>query len=169
MPMRHALLPEFDQEMAATRRTLERVPAQKFGWKPHTKSFDMGHLAFHVAQIPGWLTTALTTDSLDVEPGGVPVPQPPAPATPEALLAGFDKNVVEARAALAAADDVSMGQPWSLLSNGNELLKMPRAAVLRTFVLSHLIHHRAQLGLYLRLNDVPVPATYGPSADEQSM
>ena len=166
MPLSDALLPEFDQEMANTRKTLERVPEDKFSWKPHTKSGTMLWLASHVANIPSWASYGINQDSLDLEPGGVRPAPPPPIKTRKELLDTFDKNVAAARAAIAAAKDDHLFKPWSLLRNGSTLLKMPRIAVLRSFVMNHLIHHRAQLGVYLRLNDIPVPSIYGPSADE---
>lgn len=169
MALSDALLPEFDMEMANTRKTLERVPEDKFGWKPHEKSGTMGWLAGHVANLPSWATYTIGQDSLDLAPGGVaPTPAPPAKSRKE-LLDTFDKNVAEARAAIAGAKDDHLFKPWSLLRNGATLFNMPRVAVLRSFVMNHLIHHRAQLGVYLRLNNVPLPAIYGPSADEGSM
>ena len=158
-------LPEFDLEMANTRRVLERVPEADFGWKPHAKSFSMGELAGHVASIPGWMTSTLTEDGFDFSPGGVPV-EFPKPASVGEALALHDEGVVAARAALAAATDGTFVASWSLLENGNALFTMPRVSVVRSFVMNHLIHHRAQLCVYLRLRDVPVPALYGPSADE---
>ena len=169
MALSEALLPEFDQEMANTRQTLERVPEDKLGWKPHEKSGTMGWLATHLANIPGWVTFTLDNDSLDLAPpGGASVgPLPPANSRNE-LLEMFDKNVAAARVALAGAGDAQLAKSWSLLKGGKTVLSMPRIAVLRSFVMNHSIHHRAQLGVYLRLNNVPVPAIYGPSADEGS-
>ena len=160
-----ALLPEFDTEMANTRRTLERIPGEVFGWKPHPKSFSMGELASHLAQIPGWGTITITEASFDTSPEGKPHSFQHATSVQEAL-AQFDQGVHEARVALMAATDEQLLESWSLLANGKALFTMPKVAVMRTFVMNHLIHHRAQLGVYLRLNDVPVPAIYGPSADE---
>lgn len=169
MTISAALLPEFDQEIASTRRTLERVPADKLDWSPHPKSGTMGWLATHVARIPEWATITIAQDQLDVAPGGQP-PEPATPAAdPAALLATFDENVAAARAAIEGASDETLMKPWSLLQNGTTLMTLPKAAVLRSFVMNHLVHHRAQLGLYLRLNDIPVPAIYGPSADENPM
>lgn len=166
MTMSEALLPEFDHEMANTRKTLERVPEEKFGWKPHEKSMTMGRLAKHLADIPGWVEHTLNQDRLDVNPEGGQQEQPSEVPSRKELLALFDKNVATGRAALAGAADDQFRQPWTLLSGGKEIFTLPRAAVLRSFVMSHTIHHRAQLGVYLRLNDVPVPSIYGPSADE---
>lgn len=160
------LLPEFDQEMAGARTTLERVPENRFKWRPHPKSFAMGWLAGHLANIPEWGTLTIARDELDLAPGGKPMEQQPPPASRADLLAVFDRKAAEARAAIAGASDEDLMKPWSLLQNGKTLFTMPKLTVLRSFVLNHLIHHRAQLGVYLRLNDVPVPALYGPSADE---
>ena len=168
MPMNQALLPEFDHEMANTRKTLERVPEDKFGWKPHEKSMSMGRLATHVAELTGWVATTLETESLDFAPPGAPPYQPKIAASRPGLLAIFDKNAAAARAALAAAGDAQLMVTWTLLGGGKTIFSMPRVAVLRGMVMNHLIHHRGQLAVYLRLNDVPVPALYGPSADEQA-
>jgi len=166
--IRDALLPEFDQEMAATRKVLERCPEDKFGWKPHPKSFAMGALATHIVNMVGWTTDTMLKDSFDIAPPGAP-PYKEDPLTSRAeLMARFDRNAAAARAALAGAGDEQFAQPWSLLSGGQTLFSMPRIACIRSFVMNHCIHHRAQLGVYLRLNDVPVPAIYGPSADEQA-
>jgi uncharacterized damage-inducible protein DinB len=169
MPIKDALLPEFDHEMASTRKTLERVPEDKFGWKPHEKSMTMGRLAGHVAELPGWTVQTLKQDSLDIAPISGPPFQPKIATSRADLLAFFDKSVADGRAALASTSDEEMMKPWSLLAGGKTMMTMPKVAVLRTFVLSHGIHHRAQLGVYLRLNDVAVPSVYGPSADEGSL
>ena len=162
MALKDALLPEFDQEMANTRKTLERVPDDKMDWTPHAKSFTMGKLATHVARLPEWGKITLATESLDYmkEPPGAPF------QTSAEVLAGFDKLVAECRAAIAGASDEEMFKDWTLLAGGQHIFSMPRIAVLRSFVMNHIIHHRAQLGVYLRLNDIPVPGVYGPSADE---
>jgi uncharacterized damage-inducible protein DinB len=168
MALSEALLPEFDHEMANTRKSLERAPEDKFGWKPHAKSPTLGWLATHLAMLPGWAVYTLEQDSLDLAPPGGPAPAPAAEAKSRAeLLEMFDRNTSQARAAIAGASDQRLLEPWSLLKGGTVILTMPRTAVLRGFVMNHSIHHRAQLGVYLRLNDVPVPALYGPSADEQ--
>jgi uncharacterized damage-inducible protein DinB len=165
MSLAQAVLPEFDHEMANTRKTLERVPDDKFAWVPHSKSMPMGGLASHLANIPSWASLAIGSDSFDLAPQGQPVKAPGCNSREE-VLALFDKNVSSAREAIAAATDEELFKKWSLLSSGNTVLSMPKIAVLRAFVLSHTIHHRAQLGVYLRLNDIPVPSIYGPSADE---
>ena len=162
MSLVDTLVPEFDHEVGVTRRVLERVPEDKFGWKPHAKSMSLGELATHVATIPFWGVPTLNEPELDL--GG---PNQNALAASRAdLLARFDKNAADTRAALVGKTDAEMMVVWSLKNNGEKLFTMPRVAVWRSFVMNHLIHHRAQLGVYLRLNDVPVPAVYGPTADE---
>jgi uncharacterized damage-inducible protein DinB len=169
MSLSQSLLSEFDQEMANTRKTLERVPDEKFSWKPHEKSGSMGWLAGHLANIPGWAVDTIKHDSFDMSPGGQPFTPPPAPNSRKELLELFDKNVAAARAALAGVSDADMGKLWSFLNNGVTVFSMPRSATLRTWVMNHNVHHRAQLGVYLRLNNIPVPSIYGPSADEGRM
>ena len=165
--IRDALLPEFDQEMASTRQTLERCPEDKYGWKPHPKSFAMGSLATHIANMVGWTADVVEKDSFDIAPPGAPPYREEPAATRQELLEKFDKSVSAARGALAGATDEHLAQSWSLLSGGQSIFSIPRIACIRSFVMNHTIHHRAQLTVYLRLNDVPVPAIYGPSADEQ--
>lgn len=169
MPISESLLPEFDQEMANTRKTLERVPADKFDWKPHEKSMPMGQLAVHIATMPGWAAETINRDVLDVAPPDGPAYEPPTVNSQEELVKLFDENVALGRAAIAGASDEHLAKPWTLLAGGREILTTPRVDVLRSFVMNHTIHHRAQLGVYLRLNDLPVPAIYGPSADEGEM
>jgi len=166
MGISESLLPEFDQAMANTRKTLERVPHEKFDWKPHEKSTAMGGLATHLSNLPTWAVYAIDQDSLDLAPGGKPLPPAELAKSEAELLAIFDANSAKARAAIAGASDEALFKPWTLMSNGNEILTFPKISVLRSFVMNHIIHHRAQLGVYLRLNDIPVPPIYGPSADE---
>jgi uncharacterized damage-inducible protein DinB len=169
MRLSESMLPEFDQEMAGTRKTLERVPEDKLDWQPHEKSWTMITLATHLANMLNWAATTLKTEELDfAPPGEEPYREPVAKSRAE-LLAKFDAGVAETRAALAAASDEQMLAPWTLLNGGKVFFTMPRIAVLRSFVMNHMIHHRAQLTMYLRLNDVSVPALYGPSADEGGM
>jgi len=168
MPLKDILLPEFDMEMDNTRRTLERVPDDKFGWKPHEKSGTLGWMAGHVANIPHWAKITMQQDSLDLAPVGGSNYVAPKPANRKEVLETFDKNRAEARAALAAGNDSAYAQPWALLMGGKQLFSEPRSAVLRRMVLNHIIHHRGQLTVYLRLLNVPVPGLYGPSADEQN-
>ncbi|HEY5999472.1 MAG TPA: DinB family protein [bacterium] len=161
MAVRDSMLPEYDQEIATTRRFLERIPERDAGWRPHAKSMPLGDLAVHIAALPWWLAMTLTTTEVDV----ATMPQPPAFATTAELLARFDANAAAGRAALARATEADLALAWSLRSGAQVFFTAPRGAVLRSFVLSHLIHHRAQLGVYLRLRDVPLPFCYGPSAD----
>jgi uncharacterized damage-inducible protein DinB len=168
MSIGQSLLPEFDIEMANTRRTLERVPDEKFSWKPHPKSAEMGWLANHLSNLASWSTIALTSDSLDVAPKDGPTLKIDPVTSTQALLQVFDKNVADARAAIGAATDEQLMSNWTLLKGGQTVLTLPKVGVLRSFVMNHMIHHRAQLTVYLRLNDVPVPSIYGPSADEGS-
>jgi uncharacterized damage-inducible protein DinB len=168
MALTEALLPEFDQEMATTRKLLERVPEARLAWKPHEKSGSMGWLAGHLATLPDWAVTTIKQTSFDITPNGVAHKLPPPPKTSKELLDVFDTNVRAARSALAGASDADLAQAWSLLSNGQTLFTMPRSTCLRFWVMNHMIHHRAQLGVYLRLNNIPLPAVYGPSADEAS-
>jgi uncharacterized damage-inducible protein DinB len=169
MKISDALLPEFDQETVNTRKTLERVPMEKYDWAPHAKSMPMGKLATHLATLSEWMTITIDQDSLDLHPpGGAPFTMP-VPKTSEELLKFHDDGVAKARASLAAASDEVLMKPWSLLSGGQVLFTMPKVVVIRSFVMNHTVHHRAQLGVYLRLNDIPVPSIYGPSADEGEM
>ena len=160
MTIAETLLPEFDQEMKTTRRLLERVPTDKGTWKPHQKSFSIGHLAQLLSWMPGWITNTLTSDSLDLA-GATGYSY----ETTEKLLADFDKNVKEARAAIAASSDADFQKQWSLKRGDQVFMTMPRGVVTRQHI-SHLVHHRGQMSVYLRLLDIPVPSIYGPTADE---
>lgn len=169
MSMSQAILPEFDHEMANTRKVLERIPEDKLDWKIHEKSNSIGWVGMHLAEIPGWADMSLNQDSLDVAPPGGEPYRTPVPTSKQEILDRFDRNVVAARAAIEAASDEQFMKPWSLLKGGETVFTMPRASILRGFVLNHNVHHRAHLCVYLRVNDVPVPALYGPSADEDGM
>jgi uncharacterized damage-inducible protein DinB len=166
MRLSDGLLPEFDREMTNTRRTLERVSDATLAWKPHPKSFAMGGLATHLANLPTWVVHALTGDSLDIAPVGQPPLRLPQAGSRQEILETFDRNVTAARAAIASASDSYLLAPWTLVAAGKPVFSLPRIAVLRSMVLNHLIHHRGQLTVYLRLNDIPVPGLYGASADE---
>jgi uncharacterized damage-inducible protein DinB len=167
MSLSQALLPELEHEMAGTRKTLERVPEDRLAWRPHAKSMTLGGLASHVSNLPSWIGYTIRLDQLDIAPVGEKPWREPEKTSRAALLEHFDKHVAEGRALLAAATDEHLFGSWTLLGGGKPLFTMPRIACLRTFVMNHAIHHRAQLGVYLRLLDVPVPGLYGPSADEQ--
>ena len=158
------LLPEFDHEMANTRKTLERIPEDQFDWKPHEKSFSLHQLAGHLAEIPNWTGVTVNQDVFDMdEPYERVVPE-----TKQQILEGFDQAVAEARKILEGASGEDLMQTWSMKQGGDIAFRMPKGAVLRSFIFNHNIHHRAQLGVYLRMLGVPVPAIYGPSADEQN-
>jgi uncharacterized damage-inducible protein DinB len=160
MSIAEGLLPEFDQEMATTRKLLERVPSDKGPWKPHSKSFPLGHLAQLVATMPGWLTQTLRDTEIDLATSSGYSFE-----TTETLLEEFDRHVREAREALTSAKDADFTVLWSLKNGDHVLFTAPRGVVVRSH-LNHLIHHRGQLSVYLRLNDVPLPSIYGPTADE---
>lgn len=165
MPLADALLHEFDHEMGVTRRLLERVPDGHHDWKPHDRSMTLGRLAGHVAEIPAmWITTTIEQGELDL--GAGPADER-SPATSIELLDLFDRNVTAARAALAGRTDAELAAPWTLKREGSVLFTMPKAAALRSYAFNHLVHHRGQLSVYLRLRDVPVPPMYGPTADER--
>ena len=166
MRIGQSLIPEFDAEMASTRRVLERLPDDKWNWRIHEKSNPIGWVANHLADLPGWVEITICHDALDVEPEPGQRYQSPTEPNRDAVLALFDANVAEARELLETVDDETLYGPWRLLRLGEELMSMPRLVCLRTWVLNHIIHHRAHLCVYLRVNDIPVPGLYGPSADE---
>jgi uncharacterized damage-inducible protein DinB len=153
---------DLENEITSTRRVLERVPDEHMGWKPHPKSFTLGELATHVANLLHWQVITLTGDGFDLAGG----PRVAAAENREELLRMFDENRVALKAAFDAADDDSLGTPWTLRSGDHVVFTMPRRQVLRFAGISHLVHHRAQLTVYLRLLDVPLPGLYGPTADE---
>ena len=157
------LLPEFDHEMANTRKALERVPADKLDFRPHEKSWTLRELAGHLAQLPGWTAITLETTELDMSQ---PFEQPRL-ETKADILAAFDASVAGARGALEKAGAQDLMIPWTLKNGEQVAFSLPRAAVLRSFVMNHNVHHRGQLTIYLRLTGGSVPALYGPSADEQ--
>ena len=163
MAVRDSLLPEFDQEMAATRLVLERLPESAFGWRPHPKSYDLGGLAAHLAQIPRWGTSILKHDGHDLAAATAPGI---ALTTVADVLAKFDSHVTEVRAGLLEMADAQLLAPWALRRGTHLVLSMPRIAALRAFVVHHSIHHRGQMTVYLRLQDVPLPPLYGSTADE---
>jgi uncharacterized damage-inducible protein DinB len=163
MALAQSLLPEFDREMRTTRRLLERVPMEHWSWKPHPKSMSLGHLATHLASLPAWSRHFIEgTSAYDAEAGS----RPPEPGTREALLATFDANVTSARNALAEKSDAELMAPWKMMRGDKEIFSAPRVMAVRFLLLNHVIHHRGQLTVYLRLHDVPLPSIYGPSADE---
>jgi len=166
VPLSTLLLPEFDAEIATTRKVIERVPDDHIEWRPHEKSFPMGHLAQLVAMIPGWTMFVLTKTEFDIAPREgpsavyrfLPVDQ---------LLKMFDQNAAEARPLIEKVKDADLEVPWTLKAGGQKVSTMPRYMVYRTMMLNHLVHHRAQLGIYLRLTEQMVPQMYGPTADDK--
>lgn len=166
MPLRDLLLPEWDVECASTRRVFERLPEDRFDWSPHPKSSTVKYLASHLANIAEWGTLTLTRDEFDLSPPGAPPFKMVEARHRAELLARFDKARDATHAALAGIGDEAFRQNWSLLLGGKVFRTWPRYTALRGFVMNHAVHHRAQLAVYLRLLDVPVPSAYGPTADE---
>jgi uncharacterized damage-inducible protein DinB len=169
MKLSDLFLSEFDQEMVTARKTLERIPEDKLSWKPHDKSMPLDRLAGHVAELAGWVAATVEQDSLDFRPPGQPPMQAMVATSRKQVLEAFDKNCAASRKALSGVSDDQMMKEWTLLNGGQKIFSMPRFSVLRVFCMNHIIHHRAQLGVYLRLNNIPVPSVYGPSADEGSL
>jgi uncharacterized damage-inducible protein DinB len=162
MSIAKSILPEFELEMKTTRRLLERVPSDKGQWKPHPKSFSLGHLAQLVSWMPGWVTKAARGEDIDLAHGGGYTYE-----KTDTLLDGFDQNVREAQEELGSVSDADLQRPWSLKMGDRVLFTLPRVVVIRQNI-NHLIHHRGQLTVYLRLVDVPIPSIYGPTADEKT-
>jgi uncharacterized damage-inducible protein DinB len=167
MKISELILPEFDNEMAVTRRVLERVPDDRGEWKPHPKSFPMAHLAQLVSRLPGWTVMTMTKTELDLAPTSGPTFPGYSIEKTTTLLAEFDKGVKAGHDAIANASEEDWFVPWTLKRAGVSLMTQPRYYIYRSMTLNHIVHHRAQLGVYLRLVDVPVPSMYGPTADER--
>jgi uncharacterized damage-inducible protein DinB len=163
MSFSETLLPEFDQEIPATRKILERVPEVLFTWKPHEKSMAMGRLASHIAEMPSWAEHIINLPKLEIDPGTKPFNA----STSAELLETFDKNVENSRAAIAGVSDEHVAETWELIYGGHILVSMARIKLLRGMFMNHMIHHRGQLSVYLRLHNIAVPGMYGPSADEK--
>lgn len=166
MTISELLLPEYDQEMSVTRKLLERTPVEKTDWKPHQKSMPLGRLAGHIAELPAWAGKIIGSESIDLGTMRSGQYTPYVPASRDDLLQRFDQGAAEARQIIAGASNECLNQNWSLLFNGQTVAAGTRIQMIRFMSMNHLIHHRAQLGVYLRLNDIPLPAMYGPSADE---
>ena len=165
MPFSQTLLPEFDEEMKNTRKLLECVPDATLDYQPHPKSMTLGRLATHVAELPSWTAFTIDQDVLDMQPEF----KPPLAQSRKELLEIFDKGVAEARGKIDGASDEHWRQTWTFKIAGQTMMSMPRSSVMRSVIMNHLIHHRAQLGVFLRLKDVAIPGMYGRSADEPSM
>lgn len=166
MSLAEVLIPEFDREVATTRRLLERLPEDKLTWKPHAKSMALGALAEHLGQLGLWGRMTISAPGVDLAEFARP-PGYEGLASRDAILAHFDTETAGARAALVGRTDAELLAPWTLRRGDQKFFTMPKAACWRTFVMNHLVHHRGQLSVYLRLLDVPLPSIYGPSADEQ--
>jgi uncharacterized damage-inducible protein DinB len=164
MKMTDLFLAELERESAPTRRTLERVPDERPAWKPHEKSMQLSHLSTHLATLPSWVVTIVNQDELDMDPAAGP--SQPELRTSRELVQALDANVAKARTALSNTNDEHLMKPWKFLVAGRLVSEQPRYVMLRDAVFNHVAHHRGQLTVYLRLNDVPVPSIYGPSADE---
>jgi uncharacterized damage-inducible protein DinB len=160
----NAYLAEFEQELRATRTCLERLPEDKLDWQPHPRSMSLGRLALHLATIPQFMLNIAQPDEFDF--GTLDGYTPESATSIAQLLEAHDASAQFVREQLPALDDARMGGNWRVLRGGNELMALPRAAMLRSFLLNHWIHHRGQLSVYMRLLDVPVPSIYGPSADD---
>ena len=160
-----ALLIEFDQEMAATRELLARLPEQALAWKPHDRSFSLGGLAAHLAQLPRWGCQILDSDGYELKASATGAEEP---QTRAGILDMFDRHVADVRHELTTRSDAELAAPWTLRQNGHTLLTLPRVSAIRRFLLHHVIHHRGQLTVYLRLQDVPLPPLYGTTADHRS-
>ncbi len=167
MPIAKTLLPEFDHEMRTTRNLIERVPEDRADWRPHPKSMTLGQLAAHVTNIPRWAAGSIKLPELDLASPAAAEYAPPQFETTRALVEAFDANVREAREAIKGATDEDLAVVWTLRSGDQKILSFPRTVSLRSFVMNHLIHHRGQLSVYLRLLDIPLPSIYGPTADEK--
>jgi len=163
--LRDSLLPDFDDETASTRRLLERVPDDAMAWSPHEKSYSLGQLAMHLARLISWGRTILDDEFYDLATGSGDAPG--SDMTRGAILAAFDEHTAAVRTRLADKSDGELLAPWELRRGRLTLMSMPRITAIRRFVLHHLVHHRGQLSVYLRLRDVPLPPIYGPTADER--
>jgi len=165
MPFSETLLPEFEEEMKNTRKLLECIPDDKFDYQPHAKSMKLGRLATHVAEIPSWTVFTIDQDVLDMQPGH----EPSVAKSRAELLETFDKGVTDARKRIQSTNDAHWQKNWTFKYAGKPILSNPRATIMRSVIMNHLVHHRAQLGVFLRLSDVAIPGMYGPSADEPNM
>ena len=162
MAISQALLPEFDYEMATTRKMLERFPEDKVDWKPHDTCMSLGRLAGHMSELAGWVIPTINQDELVLDPNFTPNVMKSRAET----LKQFDESVKGSHAAIAGASDETFMKPWSLVAGGKKVMTMPKIAVLRSFVMNHMIHHRGQLAAFYRIAGVPIPSIYGPSKDE---
>lgn len=169
MPINQSFLGEFAHELSITRKVISRLPDAKLGWKPHEKSMTLGKLASHIVEMYNWGEVTMKSDEFDVAPPGGPKVEPFDGKSVAEILARLDANAAAFEKALAAAtDDASWMKAWSLKMGGQPMFTMPRVACIRGMIMNHVVHHRGQLSVYLRMLDIPVPSMYGPSADEKS-
>jgi len=168
MSLAKGLLAELDQECAMTRKVLDRLPDGKFDWKPHPRSMSLGELGSHLAEVLFWIRAALEHGSFDIWPVGGQPYRPETLATRDAVLRSFDQNLSDGQPFLERATDAALLEPWSLQKKGAKIFEQQRTEVIRSMILNHMVHHRGQLTVYLRMNEVPLPALYGPSADEEA-
>jgi uncharacterized damage-inducible protein DinB len=166
MNINQPLLAEFKHELELTRKILDRVPTESFGWRPHAKSMTLGHLAGHLSDLPSWMAVTLNQAELDFSADSY---TPRKFESREEVLANLEKNANSALETLEKASNETFMENWTMRNGEHIFFTLPKAVVLRNFVFNHMVHHRAQLGVYLRLLEVPIPGTYGPSADEQNM
>ena len=164
MTIAESMLAELSQEVPGTRAMIERLPEGKFDWKPHEKSMPLGRLVSHIVELLAWVVPTVKQDELVLD---LEHYEPPKQASPAAAVDALQKNLADAQSALAGVTDEHLSHIWYLKGGDTLLVEMPRVAVLRSMILNHMIHHRGQLSVYMRMLDVPLPATYGPSADEQ--
>ena len=169
MPINQSFLGEFDHELATTQKIISRIPDDKLGWKPHEKSMTAGHLASHIAELYTWADATMKVDELELAPPDGPKWEAFKGKTTAEILAKLGAGAAAAKAAIAAAtDDAVWMKMWTLKTGGQPVMSMPRVACIRGMIMNHIVHHRGQLSVYLRMMDIPVPAMYGPSADEKS-
>ncbi len=167
MTIAASLLPEFDHEMGQTRKLFQRIPDAAAGWKPHRKSYSMGDLVTHLANLPTWAEVTLRRSEFDLDPPDGSAPPRPAFTTMATAIATLDTNVAHAHQIIAETSDADFMASWTLRNRGQDVFSLPRIAVYRSFIMNHIIHHRGQLTVYLRQNDIPLPPLYGPTADER--
>lgn len=162
-------LPAFDQIVAGTKSVLAAVPEDQLDWRPHDRSWTLGELATHLANLPSWTMATLSVSEFDISPADGGPPPMAALANSAEMVEALEENAAAARGAIEKCSDADLASPWTMLVAGEARFTLPKGVVLRTFIMDHMIHHRAQLGVYLRMLDVPVPQLFGPTADFPDM